>query len=361
MNIRSYRTFVLQNDLRKAVERGELELLYQPRIDVKTAKIVSTEALIRWNHPSWGYLLPSEFIPLAEETGQIVEIGEWVLRTACSQNRMWRDAGLPPLRMSVNFSSLQFLQKDLIRSIADILGETGLEPKMLEIEMTESAIVQNESSIAKALHEMKSMGLKISIDDFGFGRSSLSSLRSIPADTVKMDKVFVDDLSANPGQSTSFISAIVALAHSLNMSVVAQGIETEEQLNVLKKLDLQGMQGFLFSPPVSPAEHAALLERGLPDRFARKGHPENEVDKHDILDFQLYRMKEAFSISSRELEVFKLIINGLNNKEISEQLFISEHTVKNHITRIFQKLHVNDRLQAMAKVYQSCIQQNKAL
>jgi diguanylate cyclase (GGDEF)-like protein/PAS domain S-box-containing protein len=360
MNIRSYRTFILQNDLRKAVEREELELLYQPRIDVKSAKIISTEANLRWNHPSWGQLLSSEFIPLAEETGQIVGIGEWVLRTACRQNRMWRSAGLPPLRMSVNLSPLQFLQKDLIQSIGSILSETDLEPDMLEIEITESAIIQNESIITKVLHEMKSMGIKISIDDFGSGCSSLSSLRSIPADFVKIDKIFIEDLPANPGQST-FISSIVALAHSLNMSVVAEGIESEEQLNVLKKLDLQGMQGYLFSPPVSPAELEALLERGLPSRYARKGNPEKEVDKHDILDFQLYRMKEAFSISSRELEVFKLIINGLNNKEISEQLFISEHTVKNHITRIFQKLHVNDRLQAMAKVYQSCIQQNKAL
>ncbi|WP_186445964.1 EAL domain-containing protein [Paenibacillus cremeus] len=361
MNLQSYRTFILQNDLRKAAEREELILHYQPRIDAATGKVIGTEALIRWNHPSWGQLLPSEFIPLAEETGQIAGIGEWVLRKACEQNKLWQNEGLPLTRIAVNFSPLQFLQKDLIRIINQILTETGVEPEVLEIEITESAILQNENIITKMLHEIKGMGITISLDDFGSGGTSLSTLKNIPADIVKIDKIFIDDLSVNPSQGTAFITSIVSLAHSLKMSVVAEGIESEEQLNLLKKLGVQGMQGFLFSPPVPPAELDSLLNRGLPEQFTYKSKIEKEVDQQDILDFQLYRMKELFSISSREHDVFKLIIDGLNNKEISEQLFISEHTVKNHITRIFQKLNVNDRLQAMAKVYQSCIQQNKAL
>ncbi|MFH5184077.1 EAL domain-containing protein [Paenibacillus sp. TAB 01] len=360
MNIRSYRTFMLQNDLRKAMEHGEFTLLYQPRIDVNSGEITCTEAVIRWNHPNWGTLQPSEFLPLAEETGQIAAIGEWVLRTACKQIQLWRMSGLPLPRMAVRFSSLQFLQKQFVRNIEQILKEAGLEPAMLEVEITESAIMRNESVIIRALHELKQLGVTICIEEFGSGGSSLSSLKHIPADLIKIDKLFMDDLAANPAQSTAFISSIVSLARSLNMQAVAVGIESEEQLNLLKNLSIQGVQGRLFSLPVTAAELEPLLSQGLSEQFSFHNRAEKEAEEHDILDFQLYRMKEAFSISSRELEVFKLIIDGLNNREISTQLFISEHTVKNHITRIFQKLNVNDRLQAMAKVYQSCIQTNKA-
>ncbi len=357
MNIQSYRTFTLQNDLRKAIENKELTLLYQPRMDVKTGKINSAEALIRWNHPSWGLLSPSEFIPLAEETGLIVEIGEWVLRTACRQNRNWAKAGLPSIRMAVNFSSQQFLQKDLIFTINQILSEIELSPNLLEIEITESAIMQYEEIVSNTLIEMKNLGIHISIDDFGTGYSSLNYLRRFPLNTIKIDKSFINDLSIHSSQSAAIISSIISLAHSLKMTVIAEGVETEEQWAVLNKLNCESMQGFLFSPPVSPIEFENLLIHGFPKLSSFNPKEKKKVEHHNILDIELYRLKESFSISTREIEVFRLVLNGLNNREISEALFISEHTVKNHITHIFQKLNVNDRLQAMAKVYQTCIQQ----
>lgn len=380
MNIQSYRTFIMQNELRKAIEREEFKLVYQPRIDIESETVKSAEALIRWEHPNWGTIMPMEFIPLAEETGLIVKIGEWVVKTVCKQNKMWQEKGLAPIRIAVNFSAQQFLQKDLKETIINILNETGVSPEYLEIEITESVLMGNESTITKTLNELKQTGVHISIDDFGTGYSSLNYLRRFPVNTLKIDKSFIHDIHAKDSESTCLISTIISLAHSLKMSVVAEGVETEEQLNVLRKLNCEEIQGYLFSPPVPPNEFEAFLAESQSSSVQESSKVafinlmNNKTDSTSVPEFEpgidhnkeilmkaLNHTKELYSISAREMDVFKLIVNGLSNKEISDQLFISEHTVKNHITRIFQKLTVNDRLQAMAKVYQTVIEEGKNL
>lgn len=379
MNIQSYRSFKLQNDLRKALDRNEFKLVYQPRINIESSKITSAEALIRWDHPNWGIILPSEFIPLAEESGQIVEIGKWVLEEACRQNRAWQEAGLEPIRIAVNFSSQQFLQKDLIESISYILNETRTTPDMIEIEITESVIFKNEIAMTQTLKKLRNMGIYLSMDDFGMGYSSLKYLRQFPVHALKIDKSFIHDLISRSPESISLVTAIVSLAHSLKMAVIAEGVETEEQLNQLRGLDCEEFQGYLFSPPVSANEFEEFLLKSQdkvgetktnpiaykPTKLvANKGAVFTDSDLNPngaILNAALTHIKNSYSISTREMDVFKLIVEGLSNKEISDQLFISEHTVKNHITRIFQKLTVNDRLQAMAKVYQTCIDEGEGL
>ncbi|WP_042458869.1 two-component system response regulator [Neobacillus dielmonensis] len=261
MNPNSYKKFTLQNDLRKAVEKKELRLVYQPRIDGKTGAITSVEALLRWNHPRLGMVSPLEFIPLAEETGLILEIGEWVLRTACRQNKAWQDAGMIPIRMAVNFSAKQFLQKELVGVIERILMEVGLSPEWLEIEITETCIMRNVEMVTTVLEEIKRKGIKISLDDFGTGYSSLNYLRKFPLHTLKIDKSFIQDLSNREKEAAALVAAIVSLAGSLNMTVVAEGVETEEQLTILKQLKCEEMQGYLYSPPVEPEVMEKLLTR----------------------------------------------------------------------------------------------------
>ena len=378
MNIHSYRTFILQNDLRKALERKELTLYYQPRVDLESGMIQSVEALIRWDHPNWGIILPAEFIPLAEETGQIVEIGEWVLQSACKQSMLWQEAGLAPIRVAVNFSSQQFMQKDLIEKISGLIKETGISPHLIEIEITESTVIKNELSITNVLNQIRKMGIMISIDDFGSGYSSLSYLRGFPVHTIKIDKSFIQDMSIHSQESIAFVASIISLANSLNMSIIAEGVETEDQLDILRKNNCKEIQGYLFCPPVSVEEFEEFLlktplkgtsKRSKKDSSSNKNHiapaPKSKRRSADLsqelLSEAINNTKELYAISSRELDVFKLIIDGLTNKEISDQLFISEHTVKNHITHIFQKLNVTDRLQAMAKVYQICMEESQKL
>lgn len=381
MNIQSYKNFVLRNDLRKAIEREELSIVYQPRVDIETGKVRNAEALLRWNHPNWGPVSPAEFIPLAEESGDIMAFGDWVLKSVCLQNKAWQQAGYAPIQISVNFSAQQFLQKDLVGSIQQILKETELGPEWLEIEITESTILGNEEIITRTLNQLRKWGIRISIDDFGTGYSSLSYLMRFPVHTIKIDRSFISDISKDASHSQTLISSIISLAHGLHMSVVAEGVETEEQLDFLKKYQCDEAQGYLYSPPVPAAEFEAFLVPALSKttnrkgiiRFEKKeksnkgeltsGHVEASggFSSASLLDAALIRTEQLYAISSREMDVFKLLVNGLSNKEISDALFISEHTVKNHITRIFQKLAVNDRLQAMAKVYQTCIEEGENL
>ena len=365
MNMQSYRSFIMQNDLRKAIERDEFELVYQPRVNVATGKVESAEALLRWNHPSWGAVSPSEFIPLAEQTGQIVEIGDWVLRTACQQMKRWEENDYNSIRLAVNFSAQQFMQKDLLSNIKRILEETKVAANLLEIELTESALLKNEEFIINTLQRLREMGITISIDDFGTGYSSLHYLSRLPIHILKIDKSFVHGIIDKSNENRSITSTIISLAKSLDLSIVAEGVETEEQLEFLSLHQCDEVQGYLFSPPVPQRTFEEMMSQDNDMVFNVKVQHENrevnQVQLENPIPVALEQLKKQYSISTRELEVFDLILEGLSNKEISQDLYISEHTVKNHISRIFQKLNVTDRAQAMAMVYQYCVNKSDSV
>ncbi len=249
----------LENDLRDAIEKRELELYYQPKVDVRSGKTTGMEALARWRHPRKGLLAPSEFIPLAEETGLIVPLGLWVLREACRQNKAWQGEGLQPLRVAVNISALQLQQKDLVENIAAALEGSGLEPRWLEIEITESVVMHNASEAAGMLDRLNRMGIHISIDDFGTGYSSLSYLRQFPLNTLKIDASFIQDISSD-NNDAAIVQGIVALAHSLKLQVVAEGVENEAQLRFVAASGSDQYQGFLRSHPLPAFEFGRLLK-----------------------------------------------------------------------------------------------------
>lgn len=257
MNAASFERLTLENNLHKAVERRELVLYYQPKLDVRSRKIVGMEALIRWNHPVRGLVLPAEFISLAEETGLIMPIGEWVLRNACLQSKAWQAAGLPCVPISVNISRRQFEQQSLRESIMKALHDADLAAHCLELEITESTIMQNPDKATSMLRALKAAGIKISIDDFGTGYSSLDQLRKLPLDFLKIDRSFVMNVPAK-AEDAAIVTAIIAMAHSLKLKVIAEGVETEEQFAFLRGLGCDEAQGYLFSRPV-PAEECVQL------------------------------------------------------------------------------------------------------
>jgi len=248
---------VLENNLYKALERQEFRLHYQPQIDLQTGEIVGMEALIRWQSRESGLISPSLFIPLAEEMGLIGSIGEWVLWTACAQNRAWQSLGLPPVRMAVNLSARQFQQKNLVKIIAQVLESTKLEPHYLELEITESIAMQDMNLTISVLRTLRSMGIQIAIDDFGTGYSSLSSLKHFPLDKLKIDQSFVRELVTD-SYDAAIITAVVALGHGLKLEVIAEGVETQEQLKFLRSVKCDGVQGYYLSRPL-PAQEATNL------------------------------------------------------------------------------------------------------
>jgi diguanylate cyclase (GGDEF)-like protein len=250
----------MEASLRRAVERNELTLHYQPKHDLRSGAIVGVEALVRWNHPEWGLVYPDRFVPLAEETGLIGPIGEWVLRTACAQNRAWQNAGLPPVVMSVNLSPRQFRQDALFKTVARILAETALRPEFLEMEITESMVMHNMEISVAILKGLRELGVHLSVDDFGTGYSSLSYLKTLPIGILKIDRSFVNDIDGVAGQSDGLLArAIISLGHSLKLKVIAEGVETESQLDFLKAHHCDEAQGFFFSKPVPPEDCAKLL------------------------------------------------------------------------------------------------------
>ncbi len=249
---------VLETTLRRAVERGELLVQYQPIVDLQTGNFTGAEALVRWNHPQFGLLAPDKFIPLAEETGLIIEIGAWVLHQACMQTKAWHDMGFYPLSISVNVSAVQLGQPQLLNHVADVLSKTGLDPACLELEITESVLMQDAETSINMLRALKEMGIRISVDDFGTGFSSLSYLKRFPIDVLKIDKSFTRDIDRDPDNS-AIVTAIAALARSLNLSVLAEGIEAEEQLDFLRQEKCDRVQGYFYSRPVNPEALLPLM------------------------------------------------------------------------------------------------------
>jgi len=248
----------LESGLRHAVDRNELFLVYQPQMDMATGQIVGVEALLRWQHPELGLVPPDRFISIAESSGLIVPIGEWVLRTACAQARKWQDEGLPAVPVAVNVSAVQFRQDGFRDLIMRVLGETGLPPQYLELELTESLLLTNADVMFSVLRELNEMGLKLAIDDFGTGYSSLSYLRQFPVEKLKIDRSFIKNVAVNSGDA-AITTAIIGMGKSLGLKVIAEGVENEEQMAFLREHHCDEIQGYYFSRPISPSEIAERL------------------------------------------------------------------------------------------------------
>ena len=260
MNQKALARLRTEADLRLALKRDEFVLHYQAQIDLESGRIIGVEALVRWQHPERGLVSPLDFIGIAEETGLIVPIGNWVLRTACLQNRQWQLEGLRPIRMAVNLSARQFARDNLAETVAAILSEIGLAPRDLELELTESLVMSDVERGIGVLRALKQLGVRIAVDDFGTGYSSLAYLRRLPIDVLKIDRSFVADIGSGDGDGEAIVASIIALAHTLKLKVVAEGVETIEQLDYLRQNRCDEMQGYYYSKPV-PAEVFAELLR----------------------------------------------------------------------------------------------------
>ncbi|PLX85619.1 MAG: GGDEF domain-containing protein [Desulfuromonas sp.] len=263
MNAKALERLLLGNDLRRALERGEFFLHYQPQVELASGRLFGMEALLRWNHPDLGLISPAQFIPLAEETGLILPIGRWVLETACARTQAWHEAGFPGLRVAVNLSGCQMRQRNLPAMVEEVLHRSGLDPSCLELELTESILMEGAEANKNILGEFKAMGVKLAIDDFGTGYSSLNYLRHFPIDRLKIDQSFVQDITRKPDDASAIAEAIVALARSLRLKVLAEGVETQEQLEFLRALECDEVQGYYFSRPVAGEDFAGLLRSGL--------------------------------------------------------------------------------------------------
>src|SRR3954451_1759401 len=253
----------LETYLRRALERNQFVLRYQPRVNLATGQIVGAEALLRWRMPQRGTVAPMRFIGLAEETGLIVPIGKWVLHTACAQNKAWQDAGVPPIVVSVNVSPRQFRHENLVQTVAEVLRSTGLEPRYLELELTESMVMHDPPKLVAMLDELKELGVKIAVDDFGTGYSSLSYLKRFPVDRLKVDRSFVENMTTESDDAT-IVRTIIALGHNLGLKVVAEGVETAQQARALRAYQCDEAQGFLFARPVASRVLPRLITRSIP-------------------------------------------------------------------------------------------------
>ena len=260
MNVRAVERQSIEESLRHALERQEFTLNYQPKVNLKSGAITGVEALIRWRHPLRGLLHPPQFISVAEEFGLIVPIGRWVLREGCRQAKAWQDSGLPLTRIAINISAVELRAKSFVDGVRTILTETGLAPRCLELELTETFLMQDTKSTAVVLHSLKNMGVTLALDDFGTGYSSLSYMRRFPIDTLKIDYSFVRNL-ATDADDASVVSAVINMGKSLHMRVVAEGVETPEQLMMLREQHCPEGQGFYFSHPVVAEEIAPLFQR----------------------------------------------------------------------------------------------------
>ncbi|MEE9609584.1 MAG: EAL domain-containing protein [Myxococcota bacterium] len=260
MNAVADKNLELESDLREALKQGDLLLHYQPKIELRSGRVTAFEALVRWRHPELGMVPPNRFVPLAEQAGLIVSLGEFVLKAACEQARKWRQAGLPPVRMAVNLSAHQFRTDQIAETVARIVAETPISPRQLDIEITESAMMHNKAITVDVLRRLKGTGVTVSLDDFGTGYSSLSYLKGFPVDTVKIDRSFIRDMTTDPDDA-ALTAAIISMAKALNLKVVAEGVETEEQLEFLQRHGCDEAQGYLFSRPLPGDEATEFLRR----------------------------------------------------------------------------------------------------
>ena len=258
MNLKSLELLEQEEEMRTALANEEFFLVYQPQMDMVQERLVAVEALIRWQHPTRGVLLPLDFIPQAEDTGLIVPISEWILRKACMQNKAWQDHGLPPIRIAVNLSAAQFKQQNLITTVQEILVVSGLDPKYLELELTENVIISNVE-VLKTVEKLKALGVMLTIDDFGTGYSSLSYLHKIPLDRLKIDSSFIKNIQS-PQDDEVIVRAVIAIAKNLKLEVMAEGVQNIDQLNFLKKYDCEEVQGYYFSEPLSRQDLQNLME-----------------------------------------------------------------------------------------------------
>lgn len=318
MNPKAREQLELETDLRKALAKDELLLYYQPQVDLNTGDVVSLEALLRWQHPQLGLVPPSEFIPIAEETGLICPIGDWVIRTACQQHEAWRAAGLPPIRIAVNLSARQFQQRDLVKTIVQTLQETHTEPCYLELEITESVAMQDIELTVSVLQELRQMGIQIAMDDFGTGYSSLNSIKHFPLHTVKIDQSFVRDLMTDPSDA-AIAKAVIALGQGLHLKVLAEGVETAEQLQFLRSLGCNMAQGYLFSKPLPPAAMTQLFR-------------ENNIQAQFELFIQTEVNGMPFSLAQAAKQQLEEIVRRTQTLELTireqEQLITKQEQVK---------------------------------
>lgn len=322
MNEHARKLITMSEELRSAMEQGRLLLHYQPQVDIVTGEVVGAEALIRFNHPERGVIMPGEFIPVAEETGLIVPMGAWALREACRQMRLWHEKTGSDLVVAVNLSTLQLHESNLTGTVKQILEETGLAPHYLELEFTESAIMQNVKETIAIMQQFKTMGLHLSIDDFGTGYSSLSYLKQFPVDKLKIDQSFVSNIARDPNDA-AIVQAIIVLARTLGMTTIAEGVETEAQLGYLRSVNCKEMQGYLFSRPLPAEEFAALLARG---KMAAAGQSERVlllVDDEENVQISLKRIlrREGYTIltASSAEEALEVMEQNRVNVVLSDQ------------------------------------------
>jgi EAL domain-containing protein (putative c-di-GMP-specific phosphodiesterase class I) len=264
MNARVMERLTLERSLRLALEKKQLFLVYQPQMDIRTGKTIGLEALLRWQHPELGLVSPDRFIKIAENSGLIIPIGEWVLRTACSQARQWQDEGLLAVPVAVNVSAVQFRQEGFQELVAKVLHETRLASQYLELELTESVLLSNAQVTFSVLQDLRTMGLKLAIDDFGTGYSSLSYLKQFPVSKLKIDRSFVREVAVNPDDA-AITAAIIAMARKLSLKVLAEGVETEEQMAFLRLHQCGEIQGYYFSKPLAAHEAGVKLRADYPE------------------------------------------------------------------------------------------------
>lgn len=260
LNASAFEQLTLETALRQALELEQFAVYYQPQVNLKTGKIIGMEALVRWMHPEMGLVPPVQFIPLAEETGLIVPLGEWVLRTACQQTLSWQQMGFAPLRLAVNLSARQFQEPELVETVLGICKQTGLAPQSLELEITESILMKDISIATMILKWLNKKGVRIAIDDFGTGYSSLAYLKKFPINNLKIDRSFIRDCLTNKDDA-AIVSSIASIANNLNLKIIAEGVETEDQLKFINDVGCNEIQGYYFSPPVPPAEFAQMLKQ----------------------------------------------------------------------------------------------------